>query len=151
MNSTMPGFLVKFVNCCSYYCQAHWRVVQWKDAHSDEEGVHLAWVLVAPVGFSDELALKEHSSNHAGEGIDLASDENESVQTTRTCYRADRGVQLDGTIMIDNHSALTTLPGLRFERRHVDVSVVQQLKHLRRTRSLSLVVASSVCMTGTGT
>ena len=53
--------------------------------------------------------------------------------------------------MIDNHGALTTLPGLRFERRHVDVSVVQQLKHLRRTRSLSLVVASSVCMTGTVT
>lgn len=39
---------------------------------------------------------------------------------------------------------LTTLPGLRLERRQVDVSVVQQLKHRRRTRSLSFVAASSV-------
>ncbi len=39
---------------------------------------------------------------------------------------------------------LTTLPGLRLDRRQVEVSVVQQLKHLRRTRSLSLVLASSV-------
>lgn len=39
---------------------------------------------------------------------------------------------------------LTTLPGFRLDRRHVDVSVVQQLKHRRRTRSLNFVDASSV-------
>jgi hypothetical protein len=39
----------------------------------------------------------------------------------------------------------TTLPGFRLERRQVEVSVVQQLKQRRRTRSLSLVAASSVC------
>ena len=40
--------------------------------------------------------------------------------------------------------ALTTFPGLRLERRQVDVSVVQQLKQRLRTRSLSFVAASSV-------
>lgn len=50
----------------------------------------------------------------------------------------------------------TTLPGLRLDLRQVEVSVVQQLKHLRRTRSLSFVAASSVwtmvtgCEPGTG-
>jgi hypothetical protein len=39
---------------------------------------------------------------------------------------------------------LTTFPGLRFDLLHVEVSVVQQLKHLRRILSLSLVAASSV-------
>ena len=38
----------------------------------------------------------------------------------------------------------TTLPGERLDLRQVDVSVVQQLKQRRRTRSLSLVAASSV-------
>jgi hypothetical protein len=37
------------------------------------------------------------------------------------------------------------LPGLRLLRRQVEVSVVQQLKQRRRTRSLSFVAASSVC------
>ncbi len=41
---------------------------------------------------------------------------------------------------------LTTFPGLRLERRQVEVSVVQQLKQRRRTRSLSFVAASSVYM-----
>lgn len=45
------------------------------------------------------------------------------------------------------HLLHSTFPGLRFDLRHVEVSVVQQLKHLLRTLSLSLVVASSVCMT----
>lgn len=45
------------------------------------------------------------------------------------------------------HLLHRTLPGERFERRHVLVSVVQQLKHLLRTRSLSFVAASSVCTT----
>ena len=40
--------------------------------------------------------------------------------------------------------ALTTFPGLRLERRQVEVSVVQQLKQRLRTRSLSFVAASSV-------
>ena len=39
---------------------------------------------------------------------------------------------------------LTTLPGLSPLRLQVLVSVVQQLKHLLRTRSLSFVLASSV-------
>jgi hypothetical protein len=38
----------------------------------------------------------------------------------------------------------TTLPGLRLDLRHVEVSVVPQLKHFLRTLSLNLVVASSV-------
>jgi len=42
------------------------------------------------------------------------------------------------------HLLQSTFPGLRLERRQVEVSVVQQLKHRRRTRSESLVVASSV-------
>jgi len=42
------------------------------------------------------------------------------------------------------HLLHSTLPGLRFDLRHVDVSVVQQLKHLLRTLSLSFLVASSV-------
>jgi hypothetical protein len=42
----------------------------------------------------------------------------------------------------------TTLPGLKLLRLHVLVSVVQQLKHLRRTRSLSFIAASSVCTIG---
>jgi hypothetical protein len=42
------------------------------------------------------------------------------------------------------HLLQSTFPGLRFDRRQVDVSVVQQLKHRLRTRSLSFVVASSV-------
>jgi hypothetical protein len=43
---------------------------------------------------------------------------------------------------------LTTFPELRIDLLHVEVSVVQQLKHLRRTLSLSLVAASSVYMGG---
>lgn len=38
----------------------------------------------------------------------------------------------------------TTFPGLRFDLLHVEVSVVQQLKQRRRTRSLNFVAASSV-------
>ena len=41
-------------------------------------------------------------------------------------------------------SERTTLPGLRLLLRQVEVSVVQQLKHRRLTRSESLVAASSV-------
>jgi hypothetical protein len=46
----------------------------------------------------------------------------------------------------ERNRGLTTFPGLRFERRQVDVSVVQQLKQRLRTRSDSFVVASSVCI-----
>jgi hypothetical protein len=42
----------------------------------------------------------------------------------------------------------TTLPGLKLLLLHVLVSVVQQLKHRLRTRSLSFIAASSVCITG---
>ncbi len=43
-----------------------------------------------------------------------------------------------------------TLPGERFERRQVEVSVVQQLKQRRLTRSESFVDASSVYMMDAG-
>ena len=43
-------------------------------------------------------------------------------------------------------SVRTTFPGFKLERRQVDVSVVQQLKHRRLTRSLNFVEASSVKM-----
>lgn len=42
------------------------------------------------------------------------------------------------------HLLHKTLPGDKLERRHVLVSVVQQLKHLLRMRSLNFVDASSV-------
>lgn len=44
---------------------------------------------------------------------------------------------------------LTTLPGFKLLLLHVEVSVVQQLKHLRLTRSLSFVAESSVYVTAT--
>lgn len=44
----------------------------------------------------------------------------------------------------------TTLPGLRFERRQVEVSVVQQLKQRLRMPSVSFVFASDVCTMETG-
>lgn len=56
-------------------------------------------------------------------------------------YRSCQRGAICGTI---ENEKQTTLPGLRFDRLHVEVSVVQQLKHLRRTLSLSLVAASSV-------
>ena len=53
-------------------------------------------MVVAQEGFPDAMVPKEYSSNHADGGIGLASDENESVQTIRICYRADQGVLSDG-------------------------------------------------------
>jgi len=44
----------------------------------------------------------------------------------------------------------TTLPGLRFERRQVEVSVVQQLKQRLRMPSVSFVFASEVWTMETG-
>jgi len=44
----------------------------------------------------------------------------------------------------------TTLPGLRLDLRQVEVSVVQQLKHLLRIPSVSFVAASSVWTMVTG-
>ena len=44
----------------------------------------------------------------------------------------------------------TTFPGLRFDLLQVEVSVVQQLKHLLRIPSVSLVAASSVWTMVTG-
>lgn len=49
-----------------------------------------------------------------------------------------------------NKLRLTTFPGLRFERRQVEVSVVQQLKQRRRMPSVSFVLASEVCTMLTG-
>lgn len=48
------------------------------------------------------------------------------------------------------HLLQRTFPGLKFERRQVDVSVVQQLKHRLRIPSVNLVLASEVCTTATG-
>jgi len=44
----------------------------------------------------------------------------------------------------------TTFPGLRFDLLQVEVSVVQQLKHLLRIPSVSFVAASSVWTIVTG-
>lgn len=55
-----------------------------------------------------------------------------------------------GRVEEEEEGARTTLPGDKLERRQVLVSVVQQLKHLLLTRSLSLVAASSVCTMVTG-
>lgn len=46
-------------------------------------------MVVAREGSSNARVPKEHSLNPVDEGIDLALDENESVQITRICYRAD--------------------------------------------------------------
>ena len=53
-------------------------------------------MVAAQEGSPDAMAPKGYSLNHADEGIVLALDENESVQTIRICYRADQGVLSDG-------------------------------------------------------
>ena len=56
----------------------------------------------------------------------------------------------EGAIVESERKRRTTLPGERLDLRQVEVSVVQQLKQRRRTRSLSLVAASSVWTMVTG-
>ena len=74
-------------------------------------------------------------------------DVSEYVQRDHTCCRA---VQRRWCVCVrererqSERNQFTTLPGERLDLRQVDVSVVQQLKQRRRTRSLSLVAASSV-------
>lgn len=68
------------------------------------------------------------------------------ARTGRICYRA-MWEERQSEMCDSKRRRLTTFPGLRFDRLQVEVSVVQQLKHRRRTLSLNFVAASSVYIT----
>jgi hypothetical protein len=80
------------------------------------------------------------------EGTDLVLSAHVCAQTNRTYCTAAQGY-LFQFVWYQFKDELTTFPGLKLERRHVEVSVVPQLKHLLRTRSLNFVEASSVKQT----